>query len=68
MRTVSYTHLFATLASQVPGWVEQLKVIAMELIEKYDLQNIDLSALEATTFDKLLNTLQGCLLYTSRCV
>ncbi len=52
---------FATLASQVPGWVEQLKVIAMELIEKYDLQNIDLNALEATTFDKLLNTLQGML-------
>lgn len=52
---------FATLASQVPGWMEQLRVIAMELVEKYDLQNINLSALEATTFDKLLNTLQDML-------
>ncbi|MBC8558457.1 AI-2E family transporter [Fumia xinanensis] len=52
---------FATLASQVPSWMEQLKVIAMELAEKYDLQNIDLNALEATTFDKLLNTLQDML-------
>lgn len=41
--------------------MEQLKVIAMELAEKYDLQNIDLNALEATTFDKLLNTLQDML-------
>ena len=49
---------FATLASQVPGWVERLRVFAMEMIEKYDLQNLDFGQLESTTFDKLLNTLQ----------
>lgn len=52
---------FATLASQIPGWIEQLKVLTMDLVEKYHLQNIDLNGVEAATFDKLLNTLQEML-------
>lgn len=52
---------FATLASQIPGWIEQLKILTMDLVEKYHLQNIDLNGVEAATFDKLLNTLQEML-------
>ncbi len=52
---------FSNLANQVPGWIEQLQTTVMELVDKYDLQNIKLNSLEETTFDKLMTTLEEML-------
>lgn len=44
----------SALAKQIPGWLENLRLLALDLIDKYDLEN-----LPTATIDKIIATAEG---------